>query len=300
MKIQTLSVVVGDNSCNAHCPFCISRITGKMANKSEEVNWRNFRIACKLAEQSGATTVLLTGKGEPTLHPGLIYNYICRLTATYNFPFIELQTNGINLADPNYNCDEHIKNKMLGQDDWPTIWYETGLTTICLSAVHYKREWNQEIYGQDYPDLQILINSLHEIGYTVRLSVMLMKNFIDSIGEFNELSEFCRKNKIAQLTVRPIDSPSERHGEEVTFVTEHTLGNEWQEIKNFVNKTAIPILNLAHGATVYDMNGQNVCLATCLTTNKTEDDIRQLIFFPNGELRYDWTHKGAILLKGRE
>jgi hypothetical protein len=51
-----------------------------------------------------------------------------------------------------------------------------------------------------------------------------------------------------------------------------------------------------HGAIVYDYRGQNVCLTDALTIEPETDKIRQLIFFPDGHLRYDWQYKGAILI----
>jgi hypothetical protein len=189
--------------------------------------------------------------------------------------------------DPAY--DEHLIN-----------WYNAGLTTICLSAVHYRQEENQKIYGKKYPDIRELVAKLHKIGYTVRLSVMLLKGFIDNYLMMYHLLGFCRAFKISQLTMRPIDNPSSGC-EQSEFVDKHTLEDrEWQEIKNSITDHATPILNLTHGATVYDYDGQNICLGTCMTKDDTEDAMRQLIFFPNGEVRYNWTYSGSILLKGRE
>jgi hypothetical protein len=63
-----------------------------------EVNWRNFRVACRLAERCGVTTAMLTGKGEPTLFPEQITKYLQALSE-FPFPIIELQSNGILLAE---------------------------------------------------------------------------------------------------------------------------------------------------------------------------------------------------------
>jgi len=51
--------------------------------------------AC-LADKSGVTTALITGKGEPTLFPGDIDAYLPYLNEF--FPIIELQTNAINFT----------------------------------------------------------------------------------------------------------------------------------------------------------------------------------------------------------
>ena len=53
-----------------------------------------------------------------------------------------------------------------------------------------------------------------------------------------------------------------------------------------------------NGAKIYDVAGQNVCLADCLTIKPTTDDIRTLIFYGDGRLTYDWQYEGALLLGG--
>ncbi len=70
MKISTFTIVVGSAACNAACPYCVSKMTGKeLGMKEPKVNWRNFDKACRLAQVNQVSTVLLTGKGEPTLFP---------------------------------------------------------------------------------------------------------------------------------------------------------------------------------------------------------------------------------------
>ena len=108
MRVQTLSIIAGSEACNARCPFCVSKMTpscGLDELKEPEVNWRNFRKACLLAKQSGVTTAMLTGKGEPTLFPGQISRYLKELMR-YEFPLIEIQTNGIMLAQQPKKYDE--------------------------------------------------------------------------------------------------------------------------------------------------------------------------------------------------
>ena len=81
MKIQTFTVVSGNAACNAGCPFCVSKMTGikSIGFKPTKVNWRNFDKACRIAELNGITTVLLTGKGEPTLFPDQLTEYFRHL-----------------------------------------------------------------------------------------------------------------------------------------------------------------------------------------------------------------------------
>lgn len=100
MKISTFSIVTGSAACNARCPFCVSHMTppSDVELKPPEVNWRNFKKACRLAQLGGTTTVMFTGKGEPTLFPDQISDYLMVLKG-YDFPLIELQTNAIVIGD---------------------------------------------------------------------------------------------------------------------------------------------------------------------------------------------------------
>ena len=67
MRIQTFSILAGSEACNARCPFYISKMTPSHGVQLmvPAVNWRNLRIACRLAEHCGVTTAMITGKGEP-------------------------------------------------------------------------------------------------------------------------------------------------------------------------------------------------------------------------------------------
>lgn len=58
------------------------------------------------------------------------------------------------------------------------------------------------------------------------------------------------------------------------------------------------LMRLMHGAEVFDIGGQNVCLADCLTLDPTRSDIRTLIYYWDGRIAYDWQFPGAVLLGG--
>ena len=199
MKIQTFSIVAGSRICNAGCPFCVSRMTGlELDAKEPEVNWRNFHKACRLAQLNNVTTALITGKGEPTIFPGQITKFLMEMDeGEYRFPFIELQTNGLLIA--NGKCDEHLP-----------YWYEYGMTTVAISLVHWEQDRNQEVYrfrGQNHYDLPALIAKLKKIGFSIRMTVMLLDGFIDDIDKLDNLVRFAKENRVQQLTIRPIRRP---------------------------------------------------------------------------------------------
>jgi hypothetical protein len=53
-----------------------------------------------------------------------------------------------------------------------------------------------------------------------------------------------------------------------------------------------------HGARVYDVGGQNVCVSDCLTREPETANVRTLIFYGDGRVTYDWQYDGAVLLGG--
>lgn len=290
MNIETLTILAGTTACNAKCPFCISKMTPKQGiNEHEtEVNWRNFKKACLLAEKKGVTNVLISGKGEPTLYPDQIASYLEKLK-DFKFPIIELQTNGIILEKSFEKYEKYLKD-----------WYENGLDIISISIVHHDPLKNGEIFTPDenYIELGKLVERLHVIGFSVRLSCTLMKGYIDSIYEIVRLINSAKDWKIEQLTLRQLAMPMFSENKKVSeWVRNHLIDKkDLKEIKSFFDKSANRLVTLEHGAVIYDFNDQNVCLTNALTIEPFTKNIRQLIFFPDGHLRYDWQFKGAIYL----
>ena len=291
MQIQTFSILAGSEACNARCPFCISKMTPPLGVqlKEPEVNWRNFEIACRLAERCGVTTAMITGKGEPTIFPEQVTKYL-RAMAAFRFPIIELQSNGILVVERPEVYSKHLRD-----------WYELGMTTIAVSIVHHLPEKNRVIYlpyKSDYIDLPKLIRMLHDHHLSVRLACVLARGFIDSRQALQELIAFAREHHVEQLTIRPVNKPSSSRNEEAFGWTEehHLHAEQLDDIRGYLEAQGTLLMTLVHGAQVYDVEGQNVCLTDSLTLEARSDDLRQLIFFPDGHLRYDWQHPGAILL----
>ena len=289
MKIHTLSVIIGNTACNAQCPFCVSKMTPPCGNlKTQDLNFRNFKVACQFAQQSGVNTVLLTGKGEPTLFPKEINRYMEFLANLQIFPFIELQTNGL--------VFDHYQFK----ENYTPYWYNIGMTTISLSVVHYDIFKNAElIYPTINFDYWEIVDYFHQIGFSVRLNCTMVGGYMDNIEAFKRMVEKCNKYKVEQLTFRSATKPDKSENEEVANWIDHNNTNGFEKkLYTFLkeNNSAVELLQLPHGATIFDFNGQNVCINNCLTSNTDPERIRQLIFFPDGHLRYDWKYQGAIIL----
>jgi len=293
MKIQTLSVLCGTVACDARCPFCVSKMTyeGHVGPAPQDINIRNFRIACQLAERAGVTTAMLTGKGEPTLWPDQIELFLGILQG--RFPFIELQTNGIRIGNGDIT------------EDTLREWWDHGLTTVCLSVVHWEQDGNHSCYlphlpSKSYPPLEKTIARLHDVGFSVRLNCIMVKGEIDSWEGVKGLIGYAKEHKVEQLTLMPVNAPHrDRSQGEKNWAQEHKLPNETVlNIRAELQNHGHVLMDLAHGARVFDYHGQNVCLSNCLSKETYTDKsiMRNLIFFPDGHLRYDWEHQGAILL----
>jgi molybdenum cofactor biosynthesis enzyme MoaA len=289
-----------------------------------QVNWRNFRKACMLAARADCTTAMITSKGEPCLFPHQITKYLEVLNEfEHDFPFIELQTNGINIYENKGDMfwDSEIKDLAMNIDSerHPSLivdskqntlrghlvdWYRLGLTTVIISIVHYERSKNHKIYTHhrqtEYIDLPSLIKTLHRYGFSIRLGCVGLNGFIDNPDELANLIEFAKQYDVEQLTYRPVNAPENPKNIDIAkWTREHFVSKEKiKEIDSWVstNGKLLPI-NLVHGAKVYDVYGQNVCLSNCLTDNvELDGSLRQLIFFPDGHLRYSWEYTGAVML----
>ncbi len=288
MKIQTFTVVAGSAACNARCPFCISRQTPNsgVPTKQPEVNWRNLQIGIRIAQQHNVTTALITGKGEPTLFPDQLNQYAQRLAE--GFPIVELQTNGLVFQQPEWR--ERLE-----------FLYNAGVTTIALSVVHWENEINRKIYAPhwaEYPDLATTIALLHEIGFSVRLTLMMASPYFVDFADVNMLMRFVKANKVEQTTLRPVLLAQSNGDEEIKAWSDKHILTEDQlfGITNHIELNGTRVMTLPHGAQIYDFGGQNLALTDCLTIKEDTDDLRQLIFFPDGALRYDWQYEGARIL----
>ena len=75
--------------------------------------------------------------------------------------------------------------------------------------------------------------------------------------------------------------------------------NQKAEIKEYLEKNGTKLLELERIGTIYDVNGQNVCISLPLNKNTRDtnpENARNLIFFQDGHIRYEWEMEGGILL----
>lgn len=292
MQIQTLSIVAGSIACNARCPFCIAKMTpdGGVNNKLPDINVRNFKKVLNLAEKGNCTTALITSKGEPTLFPSQVSKYLFYIREWGNIPIVEMQTNGIKLLEENYN--EHLET-----------WYDAGLNTIALSISGVNANLNQRIYTpykKEYIDLEKLVEKLHNFGFSIRLTTTLLgRNLVpDLVSHVEDVISFAKRTGCEQIKLTPVTKPNENDsGQEDQWVIQNGVGKyELKQLQLHIEQNATLLRKLMWGGNVYDYKGQNVAYYPCLTRNENAtDEIRSLIFFPDGHVRTDWAYEGSIL-----
>lgn len=284
MKLHLLTPVVGGIACGAGCKFCIAGMTpvNETISKAVSPNVDSYKRVCEYAKAHGTETVLLTGKGEPCNWPDHISEYLA-YTKPFGFRQIELQTNGIRIADRRPITKAHLVK-----------WKDNGLDLIAISVTHYESEFNRKTYTptrRSYIDLPLLIEDLHHLGFAVRLACIMHIGQIDSVESLEKLIDYARVHGVEQLTVRPVNKPENSRDDAVSkFVNAHALPTDREiAMSQYLHSRGIVVQQFSWGAKVFNISGQNVCMTNSLTDGEAGNEIhRQLIFFPNGTVSSAW------------
>jgi hypothetical protein len=179
--------------------------------------------------------------------------------------------------------------------------YDNGLTTVCLSVAHYDPVFSNEIVRPSDKNFNFweTADFLHEIGLSVRVNCTLTSRFFGPLSDVLFLIEEAKKYQVEQLTVRNVAKPDQCEDKEVEqWIDKNASPHpDLSELASYLeSEGAKLVLELPHGAKVFDFQGQNIAVNNCLTESSDPENIRQLIYFSDGHLRYSWQYPGAILL----
>jgi len=282
MRFHTLSVVVGGLACNARCPFCIASMTpaSGLTLRAASLDLAALERVFALAHDSGVRQVMLTGKGEPTLWPEHLSGILGGLEP-FAFPRIDLQTNGIAIADG------RVSDRTL--DHWRAL----GLSLFAISVVHHEPEANRAVYlpyRSAAIDLPAVIERLHGHGFGVRLAVVMADGLIDDPDDVAAMLRFAHDHRVEQLTLRPVNAPADSRSPEVSsWVAGHGLSRaQERRIASFLAPHPVTE-RLPWGGVVRDVEGLSVCLTNSLTRDDPRHDVgRQLIAYPDGSVSTSW------------
>jgi molybdenum cofactor biosynthesis enzyme MoaA len=300
--VDTLNIVVGTNACDANCQFCMVRQTTNQISKQNCIYnklHRNLKKACLYARQNDATDLVITGNGEPCLSDIQITKNLIAVSR-YRFQKISLQTNGIRIGKA--LGEQNVENQRFLET--VADWIDHGLDTVAISTVGVSQADNSSVYTSHYPPLDRTVRFLRSVGFTVRLSVVMISGMVDSPRSVMEVIEWCQKHDVGQLTLRPVScSPLAdlTKNEAAEFAYRHRLDDEaLSSVIRFLEGSSPGRLsNLPNGASVYDIGGQRVCFMRCATAADHPHRYGTLIFYPNGRLTYDWIYdRSAVILQG--
>lgn len=283
LRFFSLSIVAGSLACNARCPFCVASMTplSGIAVRPTDPNFAEVGRVAGFARASGATQAMITSKGEPTLWPDHITGYL-EAIRPHGFEVVDLQTNGVAIADGRPVTHDHLAS-----------WRSLGLDVVAISIVHWLPERNQPIYlpyRSSYIDLPKLIETLHAVGFTVRLAAVMVDGYIDGADDLEGLLAFARENGVEQVTVRPVNRPEVVRDDAVSGFIEgnHLRDEQKDDLAAFLSEGRV-IRTFPWGGTLYDLDGQNVCLTNSLTRDDPIREVgRQLIVFPDGSVSTSW------------
>lgn len=281
-KIYSVSVLVGSNACNGNCSFCAAKDLKSQAQKDGDVP-PNFASALRLCSKYGGWSLSITGSGEPTMSPESVTNSLKVLYDLRNegvsFPFVNLFTNGIRLADDDF-CAKYLP-----------IWKEYGLTAIAVS-VHSVSEIEQaEALGlKSYPTFQKIFNNIKKYGLVPRATLLLRRGGIDNATKFHHAVDYLF-DEIKMITTWPLANTD---GSRASF-TPSRFGL-WS-IKWWIHRNTKRVLGHAWGGSVNDYNGKSLRMTPYVSKHKPNAHfIRQLVVFQDGRVAYSWFQEGAFCI----
>jgi len=270
LKAENLTISVPNHGCDKNCPYCVSRMTGYVTNDFLKM-LRNYPKVIEVARTAEVTSVLFTGKGEPML----AYRELIKLARLFNFWPLELQTNGIRLAD--------------GGDRQLKALYKAGFDVIAVSSDSASR----------LSAYRGLFSRIGQAGMISRITV----NITDLLGgvTFSGLLAYCRENGISQLTLRRIVTPEDPKDKETAeWIAGHADGSDYLSLMDqarlYVAERGKLIRTLNHGVQVYDCQGVSFSYSDyCIQERNLGDNIRSLIFLEDGHLYTSWNSRASVL-----
>ena len=290
MQMRTLCLEEGTEACDARCPFCVSRLTPThdLGMREKGINGLALNEVCRQAFEGKVNTVMITGKGEPTLFPEQLSWYLAHLRRLENqhgyiVPKVELQSNGVKIA-----TKPEVYDPLLAQ------WSIDGLDLADISIVSFDEAKNRSVYTpyqRRYISLKELVDRLHQHDIKSRLACIMMAGYTDSPSSVARLIEFAHEINADELTLRPVNRPYTTDNVQVSeYIDKHLLSASQKEsISDYLHRVGNVVNNYFYGATIFDVSGQNVCLTNSLTEDKDGNELRQLIYYPDGQIATSWT-----------
>lgn len=163
-----------------------------------------------------------------------------------------------------FNTVELQTNGKLLKSTWKGLQDKVDL--IAISCVHYELSPNQKIYGSDYINLAEMLQLLY-FKFKLRLTCTLIKKLIDSEFQIKKFVEYFKYFKGLQFSFIYI-------GGNEDIIKDH-------KVPQIFDKKWVRI------------GYQTIYCNQCLP--KENDNVRHLIYFPDGKVRTNWDKENSIV-----
>ena len=300
MKIQSLSVVVPNQTCVNRCPFCVSRMNADKVYRNQmddnlpffDLYLRDYLKRLEIARDNGCNTVMLTGNTEPQQNRKFLTYFGMFMQLMKNpFHWIEMQTTGV-LLDQNYL--RFLRNHV-------------GVNLISLSLSSLDDAVNRGIIDShaQAPDIRMLCGEIKRYDFSLRLSLNLTKWYNGRIfGNSNNVEdnvkaifETCRFYGADQITLRVLYSSGTGTPQD-QWISENRAYDETVEaLRNYVTSNGTVLGVLPHGATKYSVGGLCVVIdEDCMDkSDKVDEDYKYLILQPDCKLYSQWDDPSSLI-----
>jgi MoaA/NifB/PqqE/SkfB family radical SAM enzyme len=204
-KLNSLSLFVGSNECNAKCAHCAGIPLRKYAPKQDGiVNEELISKTIKECYNNGARYLSISSSGEPTLSPfsvtktlRIVYDY---KNQGLEFSPINLYSNGIRIGEDKKFCNTYLP-----------LWKNLGLTTFYITIHNINEKENAKIYGiETYPQLTEIISRIHENNLLMRANLVLSKKTIHTEKEFVQTIKYLNKLGVDSISAWPIRDKNDK------------------------------------------------------------------------------------------
>lgn len=290
MQVQSLSVCV-PGGCPNDCKFCVSKMKrDEYCNQIEgnkafrHLYKEDFKTRLKFARDNGCNTVILTGDSEPIYNKKFLEDFFEWNQHLPNpFRWIEIQTSGVGLVDPN-------------RDDQPVLrWFRnSGVTTISLSLSSFNNDKNAEYNGT--PDkLRINIANVCEQIKKYDFNLRLSLNMTDAFDEF--LFNECNRVQANQVTFRVLYTSGDSQLDQNVWIDQHSADPKLiKQINRHIKENGRRLERLPFGAVRYSVDEMSVVVDDdCMSTAEDKDTIRYMVLRPDCRLYSKWDDKGSII-----
>ena len=264
MKANNITICVPSKGCTRNCPYCISKMTPNVIGVHKFSTERIMR-AIAFAQTMGATSLLITSRGEPLLNIRDIRRVIT--IAKEKFIPSEIQTNG----DIDKYVDELAKN---------------GLCVYAVSIDSIKQtEIQKRLYERVNHCSMILRWTVILHDENMKLDV---KNWLD----------LAQAHGVRQLSFRKLSVPlNPRDERPAKWIAQHSKNfPQWMKgLEAYIENRKI-IRKLVFGPTVIEAESISLTyFPYCIQESGNEEELRSLILREDGHIYTDWNSNASIL-----